>query len=126
MNPEMLNRLIDHAKYRPDGFSVELKYIKNKWTIRAIHPTQKKRYAVARKTLVEIYDDHYMIYPGTRQIGGYTPIGGYYNKDKKCYQIEQIGLYEYNIDALFVADYLNQIAIYDLINKREILVKEAL
>jgi len=134
MSLDLANKLITYAEKKPNGFSAELKHNGKDWTIRAIRPSQKKRFAVAQKTIIEVYDDHYSLYPGynVQSLEFNSPIrvnlyiGGYYNRDKKCYQIEKISLYKYITDALFVAEMLNQISIFDLITKREILVKEAL
>jgi hypothetical protein len=142
---DIINDLIIYANNHKEGFSIRLK----KGKITEIKPSNNKRYVYAiteliviqnfyEKTereidnpkIVKIINQCYIIHPKLFNKQGNIKrdniyLGGYYNEKENNYYIEFIQFHKNKIDALLNGAYLNQYSIYDLIDKKEIVINDS-
>jgi len=145
MTNDIINNLILYANKHPQGFTINLKDGK----ITRVYPSKKLRYVTSIERVIEIqgYEllitdykeiiNHfpiyrtYTIYPVLfNKLGELKHdnifIGGWFDKGSNTYLIEIISIFENKIDAIQTGDYLKQYSIYDLKDKKEIIIKEYL
>ncbi|RPI86166.1 MAG: hypothetical protein EHM34_00280 [Nitrosopumilales archaeon] len=134
----LINDLITHANKNQNGFTVNIKNGK----IHEFKPSDKLRYVTAIKTIITI--EHYketvtqykevirhqtyIIYPFLFKDGKIKNnnfyMGGWYNEKENSYYIEIVQIFENKIEAMITGEYLRQYSIYDLLEKKELIVKD--
>lgn len=112
--------LLEYANSHRDGFTAIYDPKKQK-LIKATR-RNSNRYAVAFKTVIELYEHYTVIHEALLNVRNTTTVGGYYNDIRHCYQIELVKTFD-DIDiAIRMAKAYKQYSIYDLWNKHEIVV----
>jgi hypothetical protein len=145
----IINDLINYANKNKDGFTIQLKEgLFNFIDIVPVIPDGNHRYVFAFKELIVIQNFYektereinnpkilktikqcYVIHPGLfEKLKNISYdnifIGGYYSERDNNYYIEFIKLHASRVNAICEGKKLNQYSIYDLIDKKELVVKD--
>jgi len=142
----IINELITYANKHKTGFTIQLRNGK----IHKVKPSEKLRYVFAYKELIVIENFYekvemliekpvvtkiisqknvFTIYPYLYDNNGKLKennifIGGWFNEKTNSYFIELVKIFDNKTDAMLNGKMLNQYSVYDLLEKKEIIVKE--
>ena len=142
----IINELIAYANKNKKGFTIQLK----KGKIHRVIPSEKLRYVFAYRELIVIENFYekvemliekpvvtktirqrnvFTIYPYLYDKTGKLKennifIGGWFNEKTNSYFIELVKIFDNKTDAMLNGKMLNQHSVYDLLKKKELIVKE--
>jgi len=118
----IINRLQKYSYKNPYGFTIELKNNR----IKKVKPSNKKHYCIGvKKPLIVTEENRIIYYHENFKLLEYNHyIGGYYNKEKKTYEIELILILSEKQKSINTGKYYKQFSIYDLLNQEEIILSK--